>query len=248
MKRQHPIDEFFHRELEAHESKPSAAVWDSIQKEIPQQQKNKAWGIYLLRAASITLLLGMSTLFYFERNAEDLIPGEPIKNTPVGTTDRSEGEDKSASQEEEQSPGKKTESEEGKNEVSPEDKPKLVAPSVSRKQRFVDNTQLKDLPEINEAELWASEEEPLLSESLKVEDKPERYRIKVKLSPNTIKSFYADSGADNEAVDQAKPGFGDRLFAYANDQVNNLVNGRKLELPKTETKPQLSFNLPRIIK
>jgi len=248
MRRKHPIDEYFRKELEGHKVAPSASVWEKIETQT-QSKSKKRGGVYLLRAAMITLLVGLSTYFYFEDNSNSLMTVEPV-NTPVTTVDVNE-EDSSAD-----SPSKKEEGEDrkeaedktgsDKTEVKNEQKKakpqRLPSPQVNTRQRYVENTtQSNELMDVVDEEALFAEEEPLISEELKVEEKPRKSRIKVKLSPNTIESFYAEAQEEEKDKD-----LGNRMLAYANTQVSNLVNGRKLELPKTQSKPQLEFNLPRL--
>lgn len=249
MKRKHPIDEYFRKELEGHKTAPSASVWEKIEAQTESKSTKKS-GVYLLRAAVITLLVGLSTYFYFDTNSAKLMNVEPEKTAPVATVDESsartettteDANDKSGEEEKDETSSEKP----AVKEQSPaKAKPaKLPTPQVGNRQRFVDNTSLSDgLLDVTDEQILVAEEEPLIIEELKVAEKPKRSRVRVKLSPNTIQSFYveADTKAENKDRD-----LGNRMLAYANNQVSNLVNGRKLELPKTQSKPQLEFNLPR---
>lgn len=250
MKRKHPIDEYFRKELEGHKTAPSASVWDKIEAQT-ESKSRKRGGVYLLRAAVITLLVGLSTYFYFEDNSNSLMTVEPVK-TPVTTVDVDEeagNTDSPSKKEEGEDPkeaGDKASSDKAEVKEQPKKtKPqKLPSPQVSNRQRFVNNASHTDeLLDVVDEETLLAADEALITEELKVEETPKRSRIRVKLSPNTIKSFYAETEveADNKNQD-----LGNRMLAYANNQVSNLVNGRKLELPKTQSKPQLEINLPRL--
>ena len=258
MKEHNPIDELFKRGLENKEIKPSETVWDKIERETNQQTNTKRGGFYLMRAAAVTLLVGLSSMIYFSNNGGDVTtgitpdtgiidhtPAEPEKKDGTATT--------------------KTETEPGKKKSTAKDTPKAsnkakkgtqknktksnkIVPIIKNSKpanRYVSNT----LPIADEEELVAAE--PLL-EMEEIETAPAKKKHTFKLKyrvPVTQKSFYADN-ATEEKNNTEKPEIKDKVYAYASNQFDNLISGKPLELPKVpETgKPHLEINLGALFK
>ena len=64
MNSNNPIDSLFKQELESHQMKASEKVWDKIAAAQPAPRKRVA-PIFILRAATVALLIGLSSLVYF---------------------------------------------------------------------------------------------------------------------------------------------------------------------------------------
>ena len=71
MSSKHPIDALFEKELKEHQSSPNEAVWEKIAAN-QQGTKPKREGIFFLRAASVLLLVGLSSFWYLNRHSGDI--------------------------------------------------------------------------------------------------------------------------------------------------------------------------------
>ncbi len=239
MNRKHPIDDFFKEELDGHQLKPKASVWEKIESEIQPASSSRKGGYFFMRAAVISLLIGLSALLYFQNNEDSMRQLNPISHS-----NNPEADEEAKSEGKEDHAGSKKQKPEAKSEKPAAKKRQAIPvmnPSAGRKNIYVARPPEDDFHQVSDEELLAVNEEPLLTEELRV-DEPRRYKVKVKLNPNTVKAFYAQ--ADSSAQEDGR--LSEKLLAYANNQMDNLLSGKKIELPKAERKPQLEINLPRI--
>ncbi|MGB0177130.1 MAG: hypothetical protein ACPF9D_08185 [Owenweeksia sp.] len=244
MKEENPIDELFRKQLENRELKPSDAVWAKIESGVSRKKQGRK-GHYWMRAAVVTLLMGVSSWVYFTQNESVLIkvqtnPEKNVVQEQSPETKKQQPGQRSADPQKEQPGEKKSQekSEPAKREIVP-----IMRNSKIREHHFVQ----EQIPtETNEELLAVNDNFELESVDLKVEDtKKQQPPIKLKyMVPVTQKSFYADQG-ENEVK---KPKLKERVFAYANDQFSNILNGEPVELPKSESKgkPQLEINLGKL--
>ncbi len=244
MKANNPLDEYFKKGLEGHEIKPSASVWDKIEASTESGKSGKrAGGWFFMRAAVITVLLGLSTwVFYQNQSYESPTDVIQVKEHPIAVNKGNKEQSKTSTEEE------TTEGEEKKEKPAPNNKKKetpkaipVMKPPV-RGGIYVSNGQsapeIIDESQLREESAWRPETVALDVEEEGTELTP--VKVKVKLKPATTPAFYANSDKEEE-----QHGFKEKLYAYANTQFDNLLKGKPLELPKTEKKPQLEINLGR---
>lgn len=236
MSSKHPIDALFEQELKEHQSKPREAVWAKIAAS-QQATKSKKGGWYMLRAASVLLLLGLTSIWYFRGDTPntslggELYQQEQIVAGPEGKKQNAksealEGEPKSE-------PSAKT----PKNNTKAKPKTRKKAPRKQKASRVIPILQqnisepvlaLNDLQSIDwEEGLEGTEEIP----------NPEALKIKVKLSD--LKGNYNTEAREKKDLRQ-------RLWAYASNQYERVMAGEDLELPKTED-AKIEIPLPDFI-
>lgn len=87
MKDTNPIDELFKKQLGDHKMEPSSAVWSKIEAS-QNAGSSKAGGFYFLRAAVITLLIGLSSLLYFQQNQAVLMNPLPEEGRQLNSVDK----------------------------------------------------------------------------------------------------------------------------------------------------------------
>ena len=238
MKEENPIDELFKRELQHKEIKPSEAVWAKIDAGINHTSSGRK-GYYWMRAAVVTLLLGVSSWVYFSQNERDLMHIEPSRGK-VSSQEQNTTKDKAGAVDEPKEKAAEGEKKENQAEPAKRKIEPIIRNSATRNYHFVETEPAL----VDEAQLAVEDEfEP---ESVSLQEKtPVKPVVKFKYTvPVTQKSFYAAK----EEEKKEKPGIKDRVVAYANDQFTNLLNGEPVELPKTETKgkPQLEINLGKL--
>ncbi len=241
----HPLDEFFKEGLSEHKIQPSASVWDKIEEAQPEPSRKKgAW--FILRAAVVTLLIGLSTLLYFQNNDVD------TTNNVVSSPEAIEvdGPEKNNT---EQKQNKATEDNKDKTETPKEEvKPKKKAVPIMRQSTsrpvYVSNDEV--LQVIDEDALYA-EDMRIADANIALQLKAERnaaatpIKVKVRLKPRAAtEGFYAN--ADKSKEETPKPSFKDRMQTYASSQVDNVLSGKPLEWPKVENK-QIEIPLPKIL-
>ncbi|WP_417590736.1 hypothetical protein [Owenweeksia hongkongensis] len=241
----HPLDEFFKEGLSEHKIQPSASVWDKIEEAQPEPSRKKgAW--FILRAAVVTLLIGLSTLFYFQNNDVE------TNNNVVSSPDiiEVEGPDKNnaAQKQNKATEGNKDKTETPKEEVKPKKKAVPIMRQSTSRPVYVSNDEV----------LQVIDEDALYAEDMKVADadislqlKAERkaaatpIKVKVRLKPRAAtEGFYAN--ADEAEEETPRPSFKNRMQTYASSQMDNVLSGKPLEWPKVEKK-QIEIPLPRIL-
>lgn len=250
MKEQNPLDEYFRKGLEGHETKPSASVWDKIEKATESQSSSRGAGWYFMRAAMVTVLIGLSTWVFYQ-NQDFYDSGEgfiPVEETPVVINNKEPGtEEKSRKdlKKEEPASGAQKEKKESTRESDKQNKVVPIMKQPAAKSIYVNNDQA--VPEVIDEEVLATENqqwqpmEIALNVPAETANEVTPVKVRVKLKPATTPAFYANQGEEED-----RSGFKEKLYAYANTQFDNLLSGKPLELPKTEKKPQLEINLGRI--
>ncbi len=230
MSSKHPIDALFEKELKEHKIEASEKAWDRIAAANKQSSK-KGFAVYLLRAATVTLLLSLSAVVYFNRNAKDLMDLRPYtEETRVNTTpnkNKTDEPQRTATKTDEpsepvkkQEPNKEQPNTKGNAKVKKNTKARLIPlmqPAYSDP-----ILALNDLAPIDNE--WAMEETEIIED-------PDVLRIKVKLP---------EVQGDYKTNRSAKP-FTERLWAYASNQFDRVVSGESPELPKTD---EASLSLP----
>lgn len=236
MKEENRLDKIFKENLSDHEIKPSESVWDRIEGELPQQKK-RGGGLYVMRAATVALLIGLSTWFTFDPSQPDSTLGNP---TNIGTQIQKEKE-----KNKEKEKGTKEKSGKDKTSEKKENPKKETIPIL--RPRVKSNSKLlvsaDPVPVVAEEEL---EDELLMDQvALRVDEelKPEPLRVKVRYRPDMAIGAFYEEEEQTTAEAEENPELKERVVAYASDQFNNLISGKPLELPKTEKKPRLEVNL-----
>ena len=239
MKEKNPIDDLFRDRLEAHAQKPSANVWDSIESGIEPKQKRVA-PLFMLRAASVALLIGISSVWYFNQHQDDLTHIEVDRGKNVAET-KKEGP-ATTKQPEEQGPEKKKPA---KKEA--EEKEKTVPVMNSRPSKSHQIFVSTEIPPVKEEvdEQIEAQTELLPLEDLEKPTQNSTPKIKVRFKVNpTVTGYYADAQKE-DLVETQKP-LKEKVWAYASNQVGNIINGRKIDSPIKKGKPELEINLPEI--
>ena len=240
MKEKHPIDDYFKKALEDHTTPPSSSVWDKISAESSQSAKTGT-GWYLLRAAVVVLMVGVGSWLYFEQQKSPVVASQPVEeHRAEDEASKEQSTKKEASENTKDQEEIKQELERKKDKVMP----------IMRNRPSVQPVYVVNEPEmevVDEEELYAEAPEQVASVSLdpqqiKAYSRPE-VKLKFRLSsPVTESTFYATTDSLSREKDQD---IRDRLYAYANDQWENILSGKSVELPKTR-KPHLEINLNRI--
>lgn len=248
MKEKHPIDDFFKKGLAGHTTKPSPAVWEKIAAETGASSESKG-GWYMMRAAVVVLLIGLSTWVYYQNNPQGHLTGPDLEET-VSEGTRENSPEKKSPPTEDKKQGKETpaqiKKEKEKSEVP------IMQMKNARNSIYVANDALPEV--VEEETLVVENEQPLATGQLdpakvKSEEAPQ-FRVKVRLTkPVTASAFYTSREGQTGDGPEKKPelGFKEKVYAYASDQFGNLVKGRPLELPKTEKRPQLEINLDKLL-
>ncbi len=255
MKENNPLDEYFKKGLEGHEIKPSASVWDKIEAGTQGRGKHKGGALLLLRAAMVTILLGLSTWVFYQNN--DFKLGEKDSLEEISFTPTTVTDNPTATNTDDQNKGGESKKETDKEEktTTPE-KPKkekkvipIMTQPVKSKSIYVNGG---NTPEIADESLlatndaWIPDNEVTLDAERVSATKTTPVKVKLKLKPATTPAFYADKNKEDAAAGEDKPGFKEKVYAYANNQFENLLAGKPLELPKPEKKPQLEIDLGKL--
>ncbi len=243
MSDQNPIDQLFKERLEKHQLSPSEGVWEKVQAAQPKTTA-KAGGWFVLRAATVALLIGLNAMFYFTNHEVTLSSVEPLAGPAIEQTEANNNptETPSATEPKKGTSTKKAQPAQ-KEPAAPKSKkePAKVIPALSQPSKatqiFVDNA----LPVAKEAALTHEQEEPLLASVALNKDLDLPYTITIRDLPET-RGYY---GKDTAQVPETN--FSDKLWAYASTQVNRLLAGEKPQLPKTNKTPQLAIALPKFL-
>lgn len=252
MKDTNPIDELFKKQLGDHKMEPSSAVWSKIEAS-QNAGSSKAGGFYFLRAAVITLLIGLSSLLYFQQHQEELmnplpeqgiqaISAEVMENAADDNTTENSNQNSSKAVKPESGTKPKKGTEQPTSKPSKKAVPILSAPSgsspilVQNEIKVVDEEMLRNELENNEAGLIAFEE----IDASKVAGK-KKYSISVKLP--VVETYYGP-----DTTQPANEHFSKKLWSYASNQFERVLAGEKPQWPKTNKEPELAFNMPKIFK
>lgn len=245
MSDKHPLDEYFKEGLNEHKMQPSQSVWDKIEAAAPAPEKSRKGGWYIMRAAVVVLLIGLSSVFYYQNHGVD----ENWAAAPDHTETKGPEKEKKTEDQQKSESGtsveKKSESKEGGQEAKPKKKPVPIMRQSTGRQIYVSNEDA--LSPIDESSLMDESKPMLAAVDLKVEEatKPVPVKIKFKVKPKvTTQGFYANEDSSEPA--ESKKDFKDRLYAYASNQFDNIKNGKPVELPKPEKKPQIEIDLGKI--
>ncbi len=255
MKENNPLDEYFKAGLEGHEIQPSASVWDKIEAGVETKGSRKTGVWLLLRAAMITIFLGLSTWVFYQNNdfkVGDANPMEEITFTRPTITD-SPAQSSAAKEEK----GNESRKDSGKEEktTTPEKEKKqskvipIMTQPVKSKSIYVKAEEAPaviDESMLVSSEKWTPDNSVVLDAERVSANKVTPIKVKFKLKPATTPAFYADNSERDVTTQEDKPGFKEKVYAYANNQFENLLAGRPLELPKPERKPQLEIDLGKI--
>lgn len=245
MSDKHPLDEYFKEGLNEHKMQPSQSVWDKIEAAAPAPEKSRKGGWYIMRAAVVVLLIGLSSVFYYQNHGVD----ENWAAAPDHTETKGAEKEKKTEEQQKSESGtsveKKSERKEGGQEAKPKKKPVPIMRQSTGRQIYVSNEDV--LSPIDESSLMDESKPMLAAVDLKVEEatKPAPVKIKFKVKPKvTTQGFYANEDSSEPA--ESKKDFKDRLYAYASNQFDNIKNGKPVELPKPEKKPQIEIDLGKI--
>lgn len=239
MNDRHPIDERFKKGLQDQEQTPSDQVWEKVRAQIPQSSKRSM--APLLRAAVIVLLVGLSSVMYFNRNEQELMdfrpvaeesqtqPAEPAKVKPKTNTSQKEA----TKTEKEQSEPVKVRKQKGM--------PVLQAPTkkayrmVEYRVPVANESALR-----NEAALWESSTRALASLSLETTSEPKAHSYKMVINLPEVDNYYG-----LEDTTEPDPELKEKVWAYATDQFNRLLAGDKPQLPQPRRWPSgVIINVP----
>lgn len=252
MKEKNPIDELFKQGLENQEIKPSDAAWSKIE-EAMMPEDSKKGGFYFMRAAVVTLLIGLSSWVYIYNNPLDFEPNNPITPTSIdvngldnslaGTGEPKKGASTKGTTKTGSEKGTETKPNKegkGRSKVRP-----IIKSSGSPSVKYVSNETI--ITPANE-DFRMMDHEMFVTEELITEDANKGNKQKVG-SPVTGNTFYSDNNITEEDQPVKKLKFKERVFAYASNQFDNLMSGEPLELPKTELKgiPKLEISLGKFL-
>ena len=233
MSSKHPIDSLFEKELKEHQIKPSDKVWEKVAAS-QQGAKPKREGWLMLRAAAVALLIGISSLIYYNRNASEL----DLNN--IGDTDQSwvAGPETTPN----------TKNDEPKSSVKTED-PKKEEPKAKTNQKTPAKKPKKTGARVIPV-LQQTISEPILAfndlgevdsdlplEAAEDIDNPEVYKVRVQL-PKLNGATYS--------TEKKSKDLGERMWAYASDQYERVKSGEFIELPKAEN-TKIEIPLPDFI-
>jgi len=234
MSSKHPIDALFEKELKEHQSSPNEAVWEKIAAN-QQGTKPKREGIFFLRAASVLLLVGLSSFWHLNRHSGELSiqPTNPQQEFVAGPDDKPENttEEPENTQAKEPKNGKaKGAKDEPKQKVKKASSKKGTARVIPILQQKISDPVLA-LNDLNNIEM-----EDNLADIEPIED-PDVLKIRVNLS---------DIKGDYESKPQAKKDLRQRMWAYASNQYERVKAGEGLELPNTDD-AKIEIPLPDFI-
>lgn len=245
MKENNPIDELFKKQLGGHEIRPSEKVWDKIEA-ARQRPEPKAGGWYFMRAAVITLLIGLSSLFYFQRNEAELM--RPLPEIGVAAVDgQAMDKNNNGSKGLDIQPEKNDEESPAKQEPIKKNQTNKAVSNISKAASASNNLVQNEIELADEAALIRElETDPLqsvaytaLDQSLVAEKT--RYSITVKLP--VVETYYGP-----DTTQPANQRFSKKLWTYASSQFERVMAGEKPQWPETQIEPEIAFNVPRIFK
>jgi len=219
----------------------SDKVWEKIAAKQAKPSRKLA-PIFYLRAASLALLIGLSGLMYFNSNSERLMnlrieredvsaPELNTKQNTSKTTNLSLDEPKSEAKETEPQASPKKGASTPKADPAKKSSKKARVIPVLKTYSSDPFLALNDAEVPSAAILGMEEVEPL---------KQEKSRVKIKIHLPEVKGYYGPDTSQTESTE-----LGERLWAYASNQLDRIVAGEKPSLPKTKTK--LSIPLPDFI-
>lgn len=234
MSSKHPIDALFEKELKEHKSQPKEAVWAKIAAS-QQAAAPKREGIFILRAASVLLLVGLSSFWYFTQNASNLQVSTPVlgETEIVATPDV-----------------KPTTKKESQNKVNdpvptqPKASSKKSNPSTKKSTKSTKKTSLV-IPVLKQStadpilalnDLAPIDLDDNFDELEQIED-PNVLRVKLSLP---------DLQGDYNPEGPTKKKFGERMWAYATEQYDRMIAGEELQLPNTD-KAKIEIPLPDFV-
>lgn len=246
MKDTNPIDELFKKQLGDHKMEPSSAVWSKIEAS-QNAGSSKAGGFYFLRAAVITLLIGLSSLLYFQQNQAVLMNPLPEEGRQLNSVEKGAKAGVENTKNNAKAAPENGKKEQDKHKEEPAKKsikkgvPILSAPGsspilVHNEMEVVDEEALRNELETTDASLLAYEK----IDARKIQKKP-KYSISVKLP--VVETYYGP-----DTTQPARERFSKKLWSYASDQFERVLAGDKPQWPKTEKEPELAFNVPKIFK
>lgn len=235
MSTKHPIDELFKQELKEHKIEPSAAVWEKVAASQMASSQTKK-GFFILRAASVALLIGLSAVFYFNRNPMDLQVSTPQnletsivagpESTPAAKKEQPLSEPSSNGANQPSEPAKAT-------NPKPSPKPKAKK-QTARVIPVLQQTIADPILAFNDLE---KVDYDLSSESVEEIESPNVLRIRLQIPE--LKGNYSKP-------ESTKSDLGQKMWAYASNQYERVRAGESLELPNTD-EAKIEIPLPDFI-
>lgn len=244
MSDKNPIDELFKQKLKGHKIAPSNAAWEKIA--TATQVKSSGFKpMYLMRAAVVILLMGVSGLVYFQNNTERILKPDTIDILPqkvqVAPAEVEQIEENKAPVDVAQIEATKSVMEVAAVTSIPLKGVKTTG-SVAAKEPKTTNNIIIPVTEIIDIEAAQIPDEKL--DARKVADWKPKVELKLKATIPVTEEWMKESNVEKEDDKKLK----DKVFAYANDQMNNLLSGKKLNFPKTpKGKPSLEINLDKLL-
>jgi hypothetical protein len=230
MSSKNPIDSLFKQELKEHQIQPSAAAWERIA--AAQQGSSKKNGaVFLWRAASISLLIGLSSVFHFNRNLKDLGLDTPLEAATAFVVEYEVASPVTP----------ENNREEPKQNVQKQDPKKgnSSSPKTAKKSQKNAGSKARKSSSRVIPLLQQRMPDPILAfndlmpvsggfdlEETEVIPDPGVYRVRVDL-PNLRGNY------ETNPTQKTRP-FSERMWAYASDQFERVKAGESLELPKTD--------------
>ncbi len=240
MKTKHPIDNFFKENLENHKEIPSDSVWEKLDDELGEEKRKT---IPWMQAAAVALLVGLGGAFFYQNlyiNSEDFYQPRSLENRVVFENfDDETDANLYYFQNQKES--------ENVQVLAAADKlgngnPILKNKEEDRSGNGISKKESDLRLDVENASGFAFAEEA--GEEIEILSRqPEttpRVSFTLKLKP--VSPALYDK---NDAVAETKD-FKEKVFAYAGDQMDNLLSGKKLEAPKMEKKPRLEIDLDKI--
>lgn len=238
-KENNPLDAYFKKALEGHQIQPSEQVWQKISK---AQKKEGSSRFNMLRAAAVSLLIGLNAVFFFISNEQSLsdlrlepakveVPSQPVNQTiqeeAAGALEKPTKEEL----ERPKSKGIKKARSQGQIAITPK------APALMAPKEVPPTLVLNDLEPISQE----PEYEVLgMSDQL---SSPTPRRIVVKL--DNLPETKGDYETKTDGQESMTTPFGNRVLAYASTQVERVLSGEKPQLPKTKN-PELAIRIPQL--
>lgn len=233
MSSKHPIDALFEKELKEHKIEPSQAAWEKVAAATQTGGSTKK-GYFILRAASVALLVGISSLLYFNRNTTDLQVG----NTEALEESIAAGPDNTPTAKADEPKAEPTSPKTVEPKAAPKQKPTKEKPSAKKRSARVIPVLQQTIsdPVLAMNDLEAVDYELALNDVETIED-PNVLHIRVQMPE--LKGDY--SKPKNKKGD-----LGERMWAYASDQYQRVRSGESLELPNTDD-ARIEIPLPDFI-
>jgi hypothetical protein len=247
MTKQNPIDRLFKERLQEHEMQPSAAVWQKVAA-AQKSQNSKTSPLFMLRAAAIALLIGISAVVRFSGNQGSLSAYQPLTlhEKGVNLTAQEPLKNTSAPKPQKEAPAQVAKKQNAKRESVT--KTPLLAQKQPAKTRLAVVT--TNPPEVNEQGLKLDSELPIVGEEATIalavadENTAPKYSITIRSLPETKGDYSTENSEEGKPELSQK----EKLMAYASTQVNRLLAGEKPQLPKTNKTPQLAIAIPKMFK